>query len=256
MGAEITGIDLSRAVPSELRALAANALRDHHLVLVRGQEVDLQGHLRFAECFGSIDQSGYEAAPEVSEEMYISNTRPEGVAREGPLLKHQDHCFYPRLLPVLSLYAETVAGEGGETIFANAHRAYENLPAELRSRVAKLHARHVYDYANDYGTRRFRIEESPDAPNASHPVVLENVRNGRPLLFVNELMTDSIVELPAKEGEALLQQLLAYLEDPTVIYLHRWQPGDLMVWDNLSLQHGRRPFPEGAPRSLRRLQIR
>ena len=154
------------------------------------------------------------------------------------------------------LNAEVVPAEGGETIFSNSHRAYENLPAELRARIEKLHARHVYDYANDYGTRRFRIADSPEAPNASHPVVPENPRNGRPLLFVNELMTDSIVEVAGDEGEALLQELLGYLDDPAVLYLHRWQQGDLLVWDNLSLQHGRRAFAEGAPRSLRRLQIR
>ena len=95
------------------------------------------------------------------------------------------------LLPGLSLYAEEVPSSGGETIFASTQLAYQRLPDELKQRVGGLHARHVYDYGNDRGTQRFRIAAAPQAPTATHPVVLAHPATDRPLLFVNELMTDS-----------------------------------------------------------------
>jgi taurine dioxygenase len=85
--------------------------------------------------------------------------------------------------------------------------------------------------------------------------VLPHPYTGQPLLFVNELMTDSIVELDDSDSEALLEELWSYLDDDAVRYEHEWQVNDLIVWDNLSLQHGRRDFPLGQRRSLRRFQI-
>ena len=118
-----------------------------------------------------------------------------------------------------------------------------------------MHARHVYDPTNDYGTRRFRLADVPDGLTAVHPVVLSHPATGRPILFVNELMTDSIVELGADESESLLRELFASFDDPAITYHHRWQADDLIVWDNLALQHGRTEIPAGQRRSLRRIQI-
>ena len=253
-GVELCGVDLHHEQPDELRRHARDAWLEHSLVLVRGQDLDVAEHKRFVEWFGPISTAGYAAASDRSEK-YISNTRDEGVAREGSLLKHQDFCFYESLLPGLSLYAEEVPSTGGETIFASTQLAYQRLPGELKQRIGGLHARHVYDYGNDYGTQRFRIAAAPKAPTATHDVVLSHPATGRPLLFVNELMTDSIVELTDRESEDLLHELWCYLDDEGVRYEHRWQVGDLIVWDNLALQHGRRDFPQGERRSLRRFQI-
>ncbi|HUP73065.1 MAG TPA: TauD/TfdA family dioxygenase [Acidimicrobiales bacterium] len=253
-GVELCGVDLHDEQPGELRRTVRDAWLEHSLVLVRGQDLDTDEHKRFVEWFGPISTAGYAAASDRSEK-YISNTRDEGVAREGSLLKHQDFCFHESLLPGLSLYAEEVPSSGGETVFASTQLAYQRLPDGLRQRIGALHARHVYDYSNDRGTQRFRIAAAPQAPTASHPVVLAHPATDRPLLFVNELMTDSIVELTDRESEELLHELWSYLDDDAVRYEHRWEVRDLIVWDNLALQHGRRDFPEGARRSLRRFQI-
>jgi taurine dioxygenase len=148
-----------------------------------------------------------------------------------------------------------VPDTGGQTIFVNSVRAYERLPDALKQRIATLHARHVYDPRNDYGMRRFRLADVPDGLTAVHPVVLTHPTTRRPLLFVNELMTDSIVELDPDQSEELLHELFAAFDDPAIVYHHRWQVGDLVVWDNLALQHGRTEIPVGARRSLRRIQI-
>jgi taurine dioxygenase len=256
LGAELTGVDLGDEQPADVKALALAAWREHLLLLVRGQRIDVAEQATFVSWFGSVDTNGYDAGADPGHpEMFISNTRTEGVARQGSLLKHQDHCFYERVLPGICLYAEEVPSTGGDTIFANAHLAYERLPEALRRRIGDLRAIHVYDPTNDYGTHRFRIADSPDAPTAVHPVVMTHPVSDRPILFVNELMTDAIVDLPADQSEALLGALWSYLDDPAVQYRHHWEQGDVLIWDNRCLQHGRTGFEPSARRSLRRLQV-
>jgi taurine dioxygenase len=253
LGVEVVGLDLREDQPREVKDAVVAAWHAHHLVLVRGELPDADAHERFVSWFGSVDSSAARVGSQPTQ--YISNTRPEGLAREGSLLKHQDYCFAESLLPGLSLGAEAVPDEGGETIFVNSVLAYERLPEQMKQRLAGLHARHVYDVRNDYGNRRFRLAEVPDARWAVHPVVLPHPRTGRPVLFVNELMTDVIVELDEPDSEALLHELFAAFDDPTVTYRHRWQVGDIVVWDNVALQHGRADIPAGQSRSLRRFQI-
>jgi alpha-ketoglutarate-dependent taurine dioxygenase len=252
VGVEVLGVDLHGRPPRHVVDAIVSAWREHHLVLVRTDGLDDEEHARFASWFGAVSAITPTGARAAS---YISNTRPEGRARSGPLLKHQDYCFTASLLAGLSLYAEEVPAVGGETIFVNALLAHQRLPEVLRGRVSGLHARHVYDPASDDGTRRYRVADLPDAPTAVHPVILAHPVTGAPILFVNELMTDSIVELPSDESEELLQQLFAVFDDAAITYRHRWQFGDVIVWDNVALQHGRGELPDGQPRSLRRMQI-
>jgi taurine dioxygenase len=251
-GVELRGVDLRQEQPEPVKALARAAFAEHHLVLVRDQHVDATDQERFAAWFGAIDRRSSLGR---ATSTYISNTRPDGVARDGALLKHQDYCFQPELLLGLCLAAEEVPTRGGETIFASGHLAHDALDAPERDALIGLRARHVYDGASDDGTRRFRVASAPDAPSAEHPVVLAHPVSGRPLLFVNELMTDGIAGLDAEDSEALLARLWARLDDPAVIYRHRWRVGDVIAWDNIALQHGRRPFDAGERRSLRRVQI-
>ncbi len=254
VGVELLDVDLRVEQPPDVRAAARSALLEHGLVLVRGHAVSLDEQLRFAEWFGPVNTRGYSFGADV--EMYISNSHEKGVARLGSLLLHQDHCFLDAPLPAICLYGEEVTSTGGATIFADARRAYEKVPHDLRRRLSSLRALHIYDYANDDGDRRFRVATAaPEAPRAAHPVVLVHPETGRRILYVNRLMTDSVVGLGDDESDALLDELMTCFEGPDVRYEHTWQLHDLVVWDNLALQHGRTEFPPTERRCLRRVQI-
>ena len=254
LGVELLGVDPRRDPGEEVRALVRDVLLEHALILVRGFEMSLEEQVRFGEWFGPINTRGMSFGAAV--EMYISNSHELGVAREGSLLLHQDHCFFDQPLPAICLYAEEVTRTGGATIFADARAAFEHVADGLRGRLSTFEALHLYDYANDYGNERFRVATaSPEAPRAAHPVVLEHPVTGRPILYVNRLMTDSIVGLADEESEAVLDELMRCFEGEQVRYEHSWQVHDLVVWDNLALQHGRTEFPPGERRCLRRIQI-
>jgi len=74
-------------------------------------------------------------------------------------------------------------------------------------------------------------------PPATHPLVIAHPFTGAPILFCSEGVTESIVGLPETEGAALLKELSAHVVKPEFVYSHKWRVGDLLIWDNLQVQH-------------------
>lgn len=252
LGVEVRGLDLREPLDPDTQRQLRALFDTRHLLVFPGQLLNGDEQRRVAAAFGhpldeSADHRGY---------TYVSNVRPDGVIREGALLFHSDLAFTDHPLDGISLYAVEVPIDGAPTRWANAVRAAERLPAALRAVVANRRAVHVFDLRDARGDRRFRIAElPPSAPRAAHPVLLEHPRTGATILFVSEMQTDAIVGLEPDESEDVLRALRALLYAPDNIYEHRWHPGDLVVWDNLALQHGRGDIPVVEPRTLRRVPL-
>ena len=148
------------------------------------------------------------------------------------------------------------------TWFANAAHAWEVLPDDLRQRVADLHAVQVTgpEYIHERRREAFDGEliqgrrENP--PSAVTPVAYVHPRTGRTFLSVMQGMTRNIAELSWEESEDLLEELFAYLYHPEAIYAHEWREGDLVLWDNLFIQHGRpNVSTSGPPRTLQKIGL-
>jgi taurine dioxygenase len=160
-----------------------------------------------------------------------------------------------------SLLAIEAAPESTPTRFANAVRAARNLPLQLRARIEDRKAAHYRETYVEQTDKRMREEElQADAPpdryrSCDHPIVYPLPHRRQQALFVNELSTSHIIGMPKLESEQLLQELFAliYAEDNT--YTHHWQTNDLLIWDNIALQHCRPSDLGSAPRHLRRLSL-
>jgi taurine dioxygenase len=139
------------------------------------------------------------------------------------------------------------------TVFADAVAALAALPDGLRRRIDGLEACHLWP--TTLSDRQRRSEVGPDWPGSVHPIVLHHPRTGVEVLFVNEHQTDAVVGLPADEGEALLQVLFGVLYRPANVFEHRWAAGDLLVWDNIALQHARHDLTGAGTRTLRRVAL-
>jgi taurine dioxygenase len=250
IGVEVTGLDPARPpAGGELDALR-RAFDARHLLLLRAPGLGDLEHVRLVGCFGPV----YDEYGDGRGWHFVSNVRRDAIIGHGPLLFHSDLAFTPEPTLGLSLYAVDVPSDGAPTRFANAVRALESLPADVRARLEGLHAFHLFDLTTQAGGARYREATLPPSePRARHPVVMRHPRSGRPILYVSEMQTDRIAELSADEGEALLQQLFAALYAPDNVYEHRWRAGDLLIWDNLALQHGRKA-PD-LPRTLRRVTL-
>jgi len=141
------------------------------------------------------------------------------------------------------------------------HKAWDTLPAPLRAAVAGLRAEH--SYLAKYEELRARSPWRPKLSDdqvarvlpAVHPVVRTHPETGRKALFVSEHFTTRIVGLPQGESADLLAQLYAHSVRPEHVMRHRWQPHDMVFWDNRSVMHLATGCPDHMRRRLNRTTV-
>ena len=241
LGVEVTGVDLRVPLPEPDRRAMREALLRNGVLFVRGQQLDESQFVRFARNFGDIEI--YDSTlskfllPNQPEIIVLSNIekdgKPIGVVDAGTYW-HTDRSYVATPAWSSSLYALEVphANDGtplGDTEYSNMTAAYLALPPAKRERLATLFAWHEYVF-------RFS-EKNASMPGVRQPVVLNHPVTKAPCLYVNKGFTHRILDLPDDEAAALLEELFEHAKQPEFIYRHRWQVGDLLMWDNYSTQH-------------------
>lgn len=249
IGVEVRGVE-SRTLTDSSFAPTLNALLGrHHLLLIRQRDLAVDNQIAIMRKFGEVVDEGGNGLRHV----FVSNAREDGVLTEGkPLVFHSDNVFTPDPLAVVSLYGERVVDGTSPTRFANTVRACSLLNDSQRVELAGARALNLSGFAG--GWYRYRdAEVEAHHPRAVHPVITHDTWAGEAALMVSEQQTDRIVDWPADVSEDMLQALFALLYQPDNVYEHHWREGDLVVWDNLALQHGRPALTGGAERTLRRV---
>jgi taurine dioxygenase len=223
-------IDLSGPLPpadqDELRRLYA---RDGLLVF-RDLQLSMEEQIELCRVFGPVLDSPYE-------NYYVSNARQDGHLGVMELQWHNDVPYLPKPYLAAALHAVEVTPGASSTRFASGIRAYERLPQTLRDRIAGLNALQVKQRYSDRTNRLTDLQ--PGDLCTVHPVVGRQEEAGRPYLFVNQNMTALVIGLSAEASDELLQELYSALYVRDDVYEHAWRPGDLVLWDNLAVQHAR-----------------
>ncbi len=263
LGAEVLGLDLSHPLDDHDFATLVQAHLTHHVLVLRDQRITPQQHIDFSRRFGPLQkhvlhQFALAGHPDILiVSNIIENGQPIGLGDAGAYW-HSDLSYKERPSLGSFLHAQELPEEGGDTLFANMHRAWDTLPAPLRRAVQGRRAEHTYlaHYADLQKRSPWRPDLTPAqlaqlAP-VSHPIVRTHPQTGRQALFVSEHFTTRIVGLPDDESRELLQQLFDHSVRPEHIYRHRWAPHDLVFWDNRSLMH----LAGGTPNHLRRKMYR
>jgi taurine dioxygenase len=266
LGAEVIGLDLSTPLPQRDFARIHRAHLDHHVLVFRDQRITPGQQVQFSRRFGNLQIHVLKQfqLPGHEEVLVVSNIKengkPLGLGDAGHFW-HSDLSY--KELPSLGslLHAQELPETGGDTLFANMHLAWDRLPAELKHAVAGRRAEH--NYLARYAELQERSPWRPDLTPAqvaevkpvSHPVVRTHPETGRKALFVSEHFTTRILGVPEDESRDLLRQLFAHSTRPEFIYRHRWQPFDLVFWDNRSLMHLAAGCPEDQRRKLYRTTI-
>ncbi|MDM0037665.1 TauD/TfdA family dioxygenase [Variovorax sp. J22G21] len=259
LGAEVIGLDISKPINDADFARIHRAHLDHHVVVFRGQQVSPDAHVAFSRRFGPLEihvlhQYHLAGHPEI---LIVSNIKengePIGLGDAGAYW-HSDISYKPKPSLGSLLHAQELPAEGGDTLFANQHLAWEALSLTLQRRILPLKAEHSYlakyeelRAKNPWRPKLSQAQVDQVAP-AVQPVVRTHPETGRKALFVSEHFTTGIVGLPREEGDALLAELFAHSVKPAFVYRHRWQPHDLVFWDNRSVMH----LAAGTPDHLRR----
>jgi taurine dioxygenase len=265
-GAEVLGLDLSRPLPDADFARLHQAHLEHHVLVFRDQRITPEQQVAFSRRFGPLQihvlhQFQLPGHPEVLVVSNIKeNGRPIGLGDAGAFW-HSDLSYMETPSLGSMLHAQELPEEGGDTLFANQHRAFETLPAALRHAVEGRRAEHWY--LCKYEELRRRSPWRPPLTQAqidavkpvAQPVVRTHPETGRRALFVSEHFTTRILDLPEDESRALLAELFAHSTQDAFVYRHRWQPHDMVFWDNRSLMHLAAGTPDHCRRRLKRTTI-
>lgn len=259
LGAEVLGLDLSQPLATADLARLHRAHLDHHVLVFRDQRITPAQQVAFSRRFGPLQihvlrQFQLAGTPEV---LIVSNIRengePIGLGDAGHLW-HSDLSYKETPSLGSMLHAQELPAEGGDTLFANQHTAWESLPDELQREVENLQAEHWY--LARYEDLRARNPWRPKLTQAQidevkpvrHPVVRTHPETGRRALFVSEHFTTRIVGVSEGRSRELLAALFDHGTRAEHIYRHQWKPHDMVFWDNRSLMH----LAAGCPDHLRR----
>ena len=248
-GAEIA-FDLARDIDDVTFRDIERAFHDNIVVVFRGQHLSNERHIEFSRRFGELEIHIVEKylLPGFPEILLISNIRDErgehiGLADAG-FTWHSDTSYRRRPSRCSLLYAKEVPQRDGrplgDTVFANTIAAYEALPESMKTRLAGLKAIHRY-------AARRRVADSPrpkltqaqleETPDIAHPIVRTHPYTGRKSLYVTAGECVGIEGMPEDEAVELIAELDAHCVRPEFLYRHKWQVGDLLMWDNTSAMH-------------------
>jgi len=263
IGAEITGLNLSGFIDSATFAAIEEVWHDHGVLLFRGQQLDDMQQVVFAERFGQLAHTlkHFEGTTHPAI-MYITNEKKDGkyvgALPDGEMFFHSDMCYLEQPCNAALLHALAIPPAGGETIFASMYAAYDALPADLKSQLDGKAAMNSYEPGYGASNVKARIEtgSSITARSFAHPVFRTHPATGRRSLYVNRLMTEYIVDMPRADSDALLKRVFDHQENPEFQYEHRWQVGDVLIWDNRCTLHARRDFDDRHLRKLRRVTVK
>ena len=240
-GVEVTDFDPAQDGTPEEQAQLAEAYRNHHLVILRSAApVPAERQVAATRWFGPIIAEG-------SEWTVLDNTEATG-RLELPF--HSDITFLEHPLGGISLCPVALPrGETSTTYVSNAV-AWDLLPDWAKHELADRRARHAFESGSD-------IDLGMPSFEHWHPARMPHPDTGHPLLFVTAHHVDRIEGLSPERSRALLDVAFATLYAPERRYEHVWREGDLLVWNNLAIQHARTRVAEIAdgPRIMRRVQL-
>ena len=244
-GIEIADIDLSQPLTEPQRDRVMRLFRAHPVLVFRNQSLTKDQQYNFTLNFGEIegahvnrliDSKNYAPVHTVSN--LDADGNPSEILRErGNYYWHSDKSYHavPSLLTML--HAVELPPKGGETQFANTAKAYAALPENTKREIEGLRAIHSWEASRiQCGGRPATPEQIAERPPVDHPLVRIHPDTGAKALYLGN-HASHIVGWPIADGQALLRKLIQHVQQPEFVYTHRWQQGDLVLWDNRCSVH-------------------
>ena len=208
--------------------------------LAFAQRLDGELHAKTGSSALGKNRFGNEALTDISNvdengEILDSNDRRRMYAL-GNRLWHTDASFQDPAGRYSLLHARVVPPVAADTGFADMRAAYDDLDDDTLDLIADLYAHHSIAYSRQTLGFEFSAAELDKLKGAVHPLVRVNPRSGRRSLYVAS-HASSIVGWPVPEGRLLLRDLMEHGIQSKYTHVHRWQVGDLVIWDNLATMH-------------------
>lgn len=245
IGAEVSGVDLSGDIEDELAAEIRRALDERGVLVFVGQDaVDDEAQKRIASIWAAPQPHPiveFLGGEEVIGVVYNDADHPPAAGGDSSF--HTDYSFNPEIPDVAVLRPVVIPPVGGATVWSDCRAALDSLEddlvEDLRGRVAhhdmgpgfrrEMEARFGTDVADKLDARF--------GAGYRHPIVAVHPRTGDELLFVNAGFTRHVIGLPEAVSHQLLERLFGAFGDPASTFSRRWEPGDVVIWDEHRTVH-------------------
>jgi taurine dioxygenase len=272
LGASVHGLDLSQPLDQRSFATVLSALGEHGVLCFPGQTLDAASLKDFAGRFGTLEINVANSFQEPGhpEVMILSNMvedgRPIGLADAGQDW-HTDMSYSKEIAFANVLYAIKVPRRDGRALgsteFASMVAAYDDLPADLKEKLAGKTVLHDFNKFWEHmrqqpGSKRPPLteEQRRKKPPVSHPIFMRHPITGRNVLYANPGYSVRINELPEAESDEILAFLAAHQLQPKYQYAHSWTEGDVLMWDNIGTLHNAKPdYAPHEHRLIKRCQV-
>ena len=246
IGAEITDVNLSQAVPENIQSQLYDALVDHVVLVVRGQNFSAPQFMRAVALFGELmeDQNRRYLADGVPLVSVLSNHHVDSSGKPAKVAKnatwHTDHTNQLHPPKFTSLYPVSLPDSGGGTAICNMRAAYEALPRGWKSRIDTLKTANTLISSarmatgnSDIVQDQQKVKEFPTI----HPLVRTHPERGTRAIWFHKAKTENLLGMEPKESQKFLQELLDVAIRPEFTYVHQYKMGDMLILDNRSAMH-------------------
>ena len=243
LGAEISGIDLSKDFNEEIQNKIYDDLINYKVLFFREQNITPQFHVEFAKSFGSIEEPHpvyphVEGFPEI---VLLENDKDNPPDTDE---WHTDVTFKNNPPFASVLYSKTIPEVGGDTLWSSLSKIYDALPNELKAQIEKLRAIHdMGSFRNNYmndDNKESSVKLNKgfeEFGNAVHPVVKVHPISNEKFLYINPSFTSQIVGMTTTDSNNLLSYLFNFMSKPEFQIRFKWTPNTLVIWDNRCTMH-------------------
>jgi len=218
----------------------------HGLLLARGQNLTMERQREICALLGPILLREGETG-------YMSNEGGGYAAVE--LGWHSDAAYTEHPFDALSLHALDVIDDASTTRFVSAEDAFDRLDPTLRERLEGQDQDMISPHFDSLAEWTCDVPDPAAMKQGVFPAVFTNPHNGRKCVWVSQMQTARLRSMDWEESRRLLHEAFECLYDENCIFEHRWRKGDIIIWDNIAVQHARGNIEEVGPRLLQRVIV-
>jgi len=234
LGAEVSGVDITKSLTDETFRGIHHAFLEHSILLFRGQSLTREHHVAFSRRFGELDKNDVlrndahirnrdSGFPEISVNNPGPNPKPSDYSGQYWHSDRSNTCT-PALASLLR--GVEVPPVGGDTMFSNMYLAYESLTAGMKKLIEGLYGVHS----------PLKAHHTNKSPRVAHSLVKVHPETGRKSLYIGDKVIQ-LVGMTVEESAPVIHFLCNHAARPQFVYRHRWRQDDLLVWDNRCTNH-------------------
>lgn len=252
IGAEIR-TDVEALLQSQTAAEVRRILIERGVLVFKRLHLTDDQQLQLASLMGAVRQEGERGMMKITLDP---KENPAADFLKASFQWHLDGTHEDTPIFASLLSGRVLSETGGQTGFANTHAAYDALPQAMKDRIANLKIEHSVEHSMLAGG----VEPKPAYvqiwranPSRIHPLVWTH-KSGRKSLVIGS-HAKRVVGMDEAESDALLSELIAWTTQERFTYIHEWDVGDLLIWDNTGVLHNVSPYPADSGRMMHRTTL-